>query len=54
MTKRSSRNIETLKKKRRRAIPRAKVTRVQGNTGGVRRRLKKLANKARGAKTSNG
>lgn len=54
MTKRSLRNIETHKKKRRRAIPRAKVTRVQGNTGGVRRRLKKLANKARGAKAAKG
>ncbi len=52
MSKRSLRNVETQKKKRRRAIPRAKVTRLQGNTGGVRRRLKKLANKARGAKTA--
>ena len=46
----SLRNIETRKKKARRAIPRSKVTRVQGNTAGVRRRLKKAANKARGAK----
>lgn len=43
MSKRSLRNVETQKKKRRRAIPRAKVTRVQGNTAGVRRRLKKQA-----------
>jgi hypothetical protein len=43
MTKRSLRNVETLKKKRRRAIPRAKVTRIKGNTAGVRKRLKKLS-----------
>jgi len=52
MSKRSLRNVETRKKKSRRAIPRSKVTRVQGNTGGVRRRLKKVANKARGAKAA--
>jgi hypothetical protein len=39
----SERNIEKMKKKRRRAIPRAKVTRIQGNTAGARKRLKKLA-----------
>jgi hypothetical protein len=50
MTKRSLRNIETRKKKARRALPRAKVTRIQGNTSGVRKRLKKLAGKARAAK----
>ena len=54
MSTRSLRNVETHKKKRRRAIPRAKVSRVQGNTAGVRRRLKKLANKARGAKAGKG
>ena len=43
---RSARNVETRKKKARRVIPRAKVTRVQGNTAGVRRRLKKNAGKA--------
>jgi hypothetical protein len=52
MSKRSLRNVETRKKKSRRAIPRAKVTRVQGNTAGVRRRLKKVANKARSAKAA--
>jgi len=52
MSKRSLRHVETRKKKSRRAIPRSKVTRVQGNTGGVRRRLKKVANKARGAKAA--
>ncbi|HXF53513.1 MAG TPA: hypothetical protein VNK52_05255 [Hyphomicrobiaceae bacterium] len=50
MTKRSLRNIETRKKKARRALPRPKVTRIQGNTPAVRKRLKKLAGKARAAK----
>jgi hypothetical protein len=49
---RSLRNIETRKKKARRAIPRAKVTRIQGNTAGARKRLKKLAGKARAASTA--
>jgi hypothetical protein len=47
---RSVRNIETRKKKARRVIARAKVTRIQGNTAAVRKRLKKLAGKARAAK----
>lgn len=46
---RSDRNIETRKKKARRAIPRAKVNRIQGNTPAVRKRLKKMAGKARAA-----
>jgi hypothetical protein len=50
MSKRSLRNVETQKKKRRRAIPRAKVTRVQGNTAGVRKRLKKQAGITRATK----
>jgi hypothetical protein len=50
MAKRTARAVETRKKKARRAIPRAKVTRIQGNTAGVRKRLKKLAGKARAAK----
>ncbi len=50
MTARHHRSVETAKKKRRRAIPRAKVTRIQGNTTAVRKRLKKLAGKARVAK----
>jgi hypothetical protein len=50
MSKRSLRNIETRKKKARRALPRAKITRIQGNTAAVRKRLKKLAGKARPAK----
>lgn len=44
---RSLRNVETRKKKARRVIPRAKVTRVQGNTAGARKRLKKLSGIAR-------
>lgn len=50
MTKRSDRNVETSKKKRERKIPRAKVTRNQGNTAGVRKQLKRAAGKARQAK----
>lgn len=50
MSKRSQRNVETQKKKARRAIPRPKVTRIQGNTAAVRKRLKKLAGQARAAK----
>jgi hypothetical protein len=43
----SARNVEKKKKKARRAIPRPKVTRSQGNTARVRRRLKKLAGLSR-------
>jgi hypothetical protein len=50
MAVRSERNIEKQKKKKRRAIPRAKVTRIQGNTLGARQRLKKMAGKARAKK----
>jgi hypothetical protein len=49
MTARHHRKIETRKKKARRAIPRAKVTRIQGNTAVARKRLKKVAGKARSA-----
>lgn len=49
MSKTSLKNIQKQKKKARRAIPRAKVTRVQGNTPAVRARLKKSAGKARAA-----
>jgi hypothetical protein len=48
----SLRNIETRKKKARRAIPRAKVTRNQGNTAAGRKRLKKQAGLRRGAKAA--
>ncbi len=44
-----TRAIETAKKKRRRAIPRAKLTRPQGNTSAVRKRLKKLSGLKRAA-----
>ena len=47
MTARHHRKVEIQKKKARRVIPRAKTTRIQGNTAGVRKRLKKLAGKAR-------
>ena len=50
MPKTSLKNIQKQKKKARRKIPRAKVTRIQGNTAGVRKRLKKLAAKTRTAK----
>jgi hypothetical protein len=50
MAIRSARNVEKQKKKARRALPRKKLTRIQGNTLGVRRRLKKLASKARAAR----
>ena len=50
MAIRSARNVEKQKKKKRRVIPRGKVTRIQGNTLGARRRLKKMAGKARAAK----
>ena len=50
MSKKSLKNVQVQKKKARRAIPRAKVTRIQGNTAAVRSRLKKNAGKARAAK----
>jgi hypothetical protein len=46
---RSDRNVETRKKKARRVIPRAPVTRIQGNTAGARKRLKKMAAKRQNA-----
>jgi hypothetical protein len=49
---RSARNVETQKKKARRVIPRAPVTRIQGNTAAVRKRLKKMSGKARQAKAA--
>lgn len=49
---RSERNVETRKKKARRAIPRAKVTRTQGNTAAGRKRLKKAAGLRRGTKAA--
>lgn len=49
MPARHHRKVEIQKKKARRTIPRAKVTRIQGNTSAVRKRLKKAAGKARSA-----
>lgn len=43
MTARSARNVETRKKKSRRRADRPKLTRLTGNTKGVRNRMKKLA-----------
>lgn len=47
MSSRTARHVETRKKKARRAIPRARVTRSLGNTGAGRNRLKKAAGLAR-------
>jgi hypothetical protein len=47
---RSARNVETKKKKARRAAPRKKTTRIAGNTLGARTRLKKMAGKKAPAK----
>lgn len=52
MTKRTARHADIRKKKARRAIPRAKVTRVQGNTAGVRKQLKKQSGLARAARAA--
>jgi hypothetical protein len=52
MAVRSLRNVEKQKKKARRALPRKKQTRIQGNTLGARRQLKKMAGKARAAKAA--
>jgi hypothetical protein len=52
MAVRSQRNVEKQKKKKRRALPRAKDSRIQGNTLGARQRLKKLAGKARARKAA--
>jgi len=52
MSKHDDRAIETQKKKARRAIPRAKLTRSQGNTAAARKRAKKQSglNRAAAAK----
>lgn len=49
MSKHDLRAAETQKKKARRAIPRAKLTRIQGNTAAVRKHLKKMSGLARAA-----
>jgi hypothetical protein len=54
MSKRSLRNVETRKKKARRAIQRAKLTRSQGNTAGSRTRLKRQAGLRRGRVAAKG
>lgn len=50
MSKTSLKNVQKQKKKAKRKIPRATVSRVQGNTAAVRKRLKKLSGKTRSAK----
>jgi hypothetical protein len=53
MSKTSLKNIQKQKKKARRVIARPAQSRIQGNTVGVRSRLKKLAgSKARAKKAS--
>lgn len=47
MSKTSLKNIQKQKKKAKRTIARATVSRNQGNTPAVRNRLKKAAGKAR-------
>lgn len=54
MTKRSDQSIERAKKKRRRAIPRAKVTSSLGNTSAGRTRAKKNAGLRRGRAAAKG
>lgn len=54
MAARTARAVEIQKKKKSRAIPRAKVTRIQGNTPAARRRLKKAAAKAQEARAKAG
>ena len=52
MSKTSAKNVQKQKKKARRAIARPAQTRIQGNTAGVRRRLKKLAGQTRAKKAA--
>ena len=52
MTARTARKVEIQKKKARRAIPRASLSRNQGNTAAVRKRLKKASGKARATKVA--
>jgi hypothetical protein len=47
MSKTSVKNIQKQKKKAKRTISRATVSRIQGSTSAVRKRLKKEAGKAR-------
>jgi hypothetical protein len=48
MSKTSLKNVQKQKKKARRTIARSTVSRIQGNTAAVRKRLKKTAMQARG------
>jgi len=52
MSKTSLKNVQKQKKKAKRTIPRPAQSRIQGNTAGVRTRLKKLAGQTRAKKAS--
>lgn len=52
MSKTSLKNVQKQKKKAKRAIARPPQSRNQGNTAGVRTRLKKLAGQARAKKAA--
>jgi hypothetical protein len=52
MSKTSPKNIRKQKTKAGRVISRPAQSRIQGNTAGVRNRLKKLAGQARAKKAS--
>ena len=52
MSKTSLKNIQKQKKKARRTIGRPAQTRIQGNTAGVRKRLKKLSGITRAKKAA--
>jgi hypothetical protein len=49
MSKHDARAVETQKKKARRVIPRAAISRTQGNTAAARKRAKKNSGLARAA-----
>lgn len=52
MSKTSPKNLKKQKRKASRKVARAKVTRNQGNTAAVRKRLKKTAGKVRAKKAA--
>jgi hypothetical protein len=52
MSKTSLKNVQKQKKKARRTIARPAQSRIQGNTAGVRKRLKRLSGQARSKKAS--
>jgi hypothetical protein len=52
MSKTSSQSVKKQKRKAKRAIARPAQSRIQGNTAGARKRLKKVAGKARAKKAA--